>query len=163
MPVKERTMYFLWALLGLVLAVVLYTAWQIIRFLRHAPRNKVALVRQSSSPHRSSPRATRKQARNLKWVSMDEFSSVLDGADELIVIDLRPDSRRAPFPLPAAHVLCIGLGELAELLEWLPGDKSAAFYGASDLSVSMIQTSPCMCGSAPLYVLNIDCARAEVA
>lgn len=156
-------MYFLWALLVLVLAVVLYTAWQILRFVRHAPRDKVAFVRQSSGPHRSSPRATRKQARNLKWVSMDEFTSVLAGADELIVIDLRPDSQLAPFPLRAADVLCIGPGELAEMLEWLPGDRSAAFYGVSDLSFSMIQASPCMCGSAPLYVLNSDRARAKVA
>jgi hypothetical protein len=92
---------------------------------------------------------------------MDEFTSVLAGADELIVIDLRADSQLAPFPLPAADVLCIGPGELAEMLEWLPGDRSAAFYGVSDLSFSMIQASPCMCGSAPLYVLNSDRARAK--
>jgi flagellar biogenesis protein FliO len=59
-------MDFLWAPLLLVLAVVLYIAWQILRFVRHTPRGKVAFVRQSSGPHRSSPRATRKTARNLK-------------------------------------------------------------------------------------------------
>jgi hypothetical protein len=156
-------MYFLWALLVLVLAVVLYTAWQILRFVRHAPRAKVAFVRQLSGPHLRPTRVDRKQTRKLKWVSMDEFTSVLAGTDDLIVIDLRPDSQRMPFPLPAAQVLCVGLNELSEMLEWLPADRSAVFYGASDLSVSMIQASPCMCGFAPLYVLNSDSARVKVA
>jgi hypothetical protein len=156
-------MYFLWALLLLIVAIVLYTAWQILRFVRRPSREKVATVRPLSDPHLRPTRVTRKQTRKLKWVSMDEYTTALAGAEDLIVIDLRPDSQRSPFPLPAAQVLCIGLSELSEMLEWLPGDRSAVIYGASDLSVSMIQASPCMCGSAPLYVLNADCASAEVA
>jgi hypothetical protein len=156
-------MDFLWALLLSVVAIVLCTAWQILRFVRHASRNKIAFVRPLSGSHLGPTRANRKQTRKLKWVSMDEFTRVLAGADDLIVIDLRPDSQRSPFPLPAAQVLCVGPSELSEMLEWLPGDRSAVIYGASDLSVSMIQASPCMCGSAPLYVLNGDRATAEVA
>jgi len=156
-------MYFLWALLLLVVAIVLYTAWQILRFVRRTSHDKVAFARPLSGSHLRPTRVTRKQTRKLKWVSMNEFTKVLAGAEDLIVIDLRPDSQRSPFPLPAAQVLCVGLSELSEMLEWLPGDRSAVFYGTSDLSVSMIQASPCMCGSAPLYVLNSDCARAEVA
>jgi hypothetical protein len=156
-------MDFLWALLLLVVAIVLYTAWQILRFIRRASGGKVAIVRPSSGSYVRPARVKRIQTRKLKWVSMDEFTRVLAGADDLIVIDLRPDSQRSPFPLPAAQVLCLGPSELSEMLEWLPGDRSAVIYGASDLSVSMIQASPCMCGSAPLYVLNGDHARAEVA
>jgi hypothetical protein len=42
------------------------------------------------------------------------------------------------------------------VLEWLPGHWSVVFYGASNLSIFMIETSRFMDGSAPLYVLEGD-------
>jgi hypothetical protein len=48
-------------------------------------------------------------------------------------------------------------------LEWLPADRTVAFCGASNLCIFMIETSQCMEGSAPLYVLEGDLDLAEVA
>lgn len=114
-------MDFLWALLVMVLAVLLYTAWQILRFVQQHVRREVASVRRSAFPQRPPAEANGRSLRQLQRISLDEFTRftrVLAAVDDLIVVDL--ENRRAPFPLPAAQVLSAGPGELPELLEWAP-------------------------------------------
>jgi hypothetical protein len=60
-------------------------------------------------------------------------------------------------------VLPVAPNELDTILELLPMDRSVAFCGATNLNIFMIITSPCMEGSAPLYVLEGDLRRAEAA
>jgi hypothetical protein len=45
----------------------------------------------------------------------------------------------------------------------LLANKSVAFCGASNLCIFQIETSPCMEGSVPFYLLEGDLGRAEVA
>jgi hypothetical protein len=89
--------------------------------------------------------------------------AVLTKCSDLIVVDLRAEAKSAPFPVPDALVIPVSPNDLIEMLECLPPDKSVAFCGASNLSIFMITTSPCMEGSAPLYLLEGDLGLAEVA
>jgi hypothetical protein len=99
----------------------------------------------------------------MKWISIGEFMTVLTTCSDLIVIDLRADAPFVPFPVPTAFVLPVTQNELDKVLDWLPADRTVAFCGASNLSIFLIETSPCMEGSAPLYVLEGDLHLAEVA
>jgi hypothetical protein len=104
-----------------------------------------------------------RQTRVMKWISIGEFLSVHAKRGDLVVFDLRATAQWAPFPIPTAFVVPVNPNELDTLLEWLPADRSVVFYGASSLSIFMIETSHCMDGSAPLYILEGDLSLAEVA
>ncbi|HTW50025.1 MAG TPA: hypothetical protein VMD92_18855 [Acidobacteriaceae bacterium] len=151
-------MVFLWALLLAALAFVLYTAIQFQRYvsLRATGRMQPSFSRLQSAAA-SQPR------RRLQWVSLRDCASILAEAGDLIVIDLRPESRRTAFPIAGPSIMSVHPGELSEVLEWLPPERGAIFYGASALCISLIQTSPCMCGSAPVYLVTDDPAGMEAA
>jgi hypothetical protein len=156
-------MYSLWLLSAVLMAAFLYAVRQIRRFdgleqcavMTSAPQTPVhdALVSEPSGV----------QTRTMKWISLGEFTKVLNERSDLIVIDLRADSPWVPFPASSALVLPVRPDELAQVLDMLPPDRSAAFCGASNLSIFLIETSTCMEGSAPLYVLEDDPGFAEVA
>jgi hypothetical protein len=99
----------------------------------------------------------------MQWISIGEFLSVLEKCGDLTVIDLRANAQWDPFPIPTAFALPVTPNELDNVLDSLPADRSVVFYGASNLSIFMIETSHCMEGSAPLYVLEGDLSFAEVA
>jgi hypothetical protein len=99
----------------------------------------------------------------MKYISINEFMTILTERSDLIVVDLRTDTSSAPFPIPTVFVLPVPPNELGTVLEMLPADRSVVFYGASNLNIFMIITSPCMEGSAPLYILEGDFRLAEVA
>jgi hypothetical protein len=99
----------------------------------------------------------------MRWISVNEFMTILSERSDLVVVDLRADGLSVPFSVPTASVLPVSPNELDTLLEILPADKGVVFYGASNLNIFMIITSPCMKGSAPLYVLEDEFSLAEVA
>ena len=154
-------MDFLWALIALALGFLMYPAWQILRSFGRLSRAPMIPVSQTDDRYVHGAGGT--QTRTLRWVSMDEFREILDLAADLVVIDLRPQDERGSLPVSGTQILCVGPEELAEVLQWLPPDRSAAFCGASGLAVFMIRTSCCMHGSAPLYVVKPQSARREVA
>lgn len=156
-------MVFLMALGALAFGVLSYAAWLILRSGRRGSRDSSASGRSSSIQLRNAPQLVHCRTRPLKRISLHEFAGVLSESGDLIVIDLRPCSERAPFPIPHAHVLSISPGELTEMLEWLPPNRSVAFYGASDITMHMIETDPFISGSAPLYLLQGNRADSEVA
>jgi hypothetical protein len=82
---------------------------------------------------------------------------------DLVVVDLKADAPPVPSLIPTAGVLPVTPNDLDRVLEMLPADRSVAFYRASKLNIFMIITSPCMEGSAPLYLLEGDPGLAEVA
>lgn len=83
------------------------------------------------------------------------------GSRNLIAADLKPDARRVSFPVPAAFGLPVPLSERQNGLEWLSADRTAAVYGASNLSIAKIETSPCSESSAPVYVLEDEFSLTE--
>jgi hypothetical protein len=99
----------------------------------------------------------------MQWISINEFMTILTRCSDLIVVDLREDASWVPFPVPGAFVLPAQQNELDKVLDSLPADKTVVFCGASSLCIFMIETSPCMEGSAPLYLLEGDLSLAEVA
>jgi hypothetical protein len=99
----------------------------------------------------------------MRWISIGEFIRVLGERSDLIVIDLRVDAPSALFPVLSALVLPVRPNELVQVLDMLPPDRSVAFCGASNLCIFLIETSSCMEGSAPLYVVEGDPDLAEVA
>ena len=99
----------------------------------------------------------------MKWISINEFMAILNERSDLFVVDLRANGPSIPFPVPTAFVLPVSPKELDSVLEMLPTDRSVVFWGASNLNIFMITTSPCMEGVAPFYVLEGDLRFAEVA
>ncbi|HEX4037653.1 MAG TPA: hypothetical protein VHX37_06310 [Acidobacteriaceae bacterium] len=138
------------ALLAIVLAFLLYAAWQLLRLPRNrpAPRALDAATALSRSPG--------EERRRQHWITSGQLREVLAKENDLLLVDLRPDSNDAPPVLPAHPVLRVRTHQLEDVLRSLPADRSAVFYGASGLCVFMIQTSSCMRGTAPLYLLRAE-------
>ena len=103
------------------------------------------------------------QGRVMRWISIGEFMNVLANDSDLLLIDLRPNALEDPFPVSNATILPATQDELVRSLESISGDRSVAFCGASNVSIFLIATSPCMEGSAPIFVLERDREFAEVA
>lgn len=149
------------ALLILVVGFLLYSAAQIVRARRgnkvpaRTPRTRNAVG--AGSDKASEPR------RALQRISAVQFMEVAAQTDDILLIDLRPFHLNAPLPVSAPHVLRLRTNQLEEVLRQLPEDRSAVFYGASDLSVFMIMTSLYLRGSAPLYILHPESSREEAA
>jgi hypothetical protein len=156
-------MYSLWSLPAIALAVPTYAAWRIKQSGRRKLPDNIPSVPQPSFDVTAAPDSSAGQTRLMRWISVREFMRVLEECSDLVVIDLRANSERVPFPIPTALALLVTPNELDAVLEWLPTDRSAAFYGASDLSIFAIKTSLRLEGSAPLYVLKGDLSLAEVA
>ena len=156
-------MYFLWFLPAVLLAVLLFAVRRIRRSRRRELGNRLQSVSQPSVPDEVVPEYAGLQTRQVKWITFNEFMAILKECNDLIVVDLRPDAPQAPFPVPAGSVLPATMDDLDSVLGWLPADKSVAFCGASNLCIFLIETSSCMKGSAPLYVLEGDLNFAEVA
>jgi hypothetical protein len=154
-------MVFLMALGALAFGVLLCAAWLIVRCGRRGSRDSRTFSHPTSIKLRGDPSA-RCRTRLLRRISLNEFSKVVRESGDLIVIDLRPCGEQSPFPIPNVHVLSINPCELTEVMEWLPPDRSAAFYGASDITLHMIETDRYISGWAPLYLLQADYAGSEV-
>jgi hypothetical protein len=150
-------------LLVLVLAVSLFAEWWTRQSRSHKFCNRLRSVTQPSVPLGIVPALSGAQTRRMRWISIDEFLTVLSRYSDLIVIDLRADAQWVPFPAPTAFLIPVVLNELDEVLERLPADRSVVFCGASNFIILTILTSSCMRGSAPFYILDGDLGLAEVA
>jgi len=156
-------MYFLWFLPALPLAILMYAVWRIRRSKERELFTRVQSAILPSVPAEVATEPANAQARQMKWISISEFKTVLAKTKDILVVDLREDSERIVSPVRAPSVLPVTEDDLDSVLGWLPADKTVAFCGASNLCIFKIITSPCMEGSAPLYVLEGDFRLAEVA
>jgi hypothetical protein len=156
-------MYSFWLLLAVLLAVPLLLVWRLRRSRSREFCNRLQSVIQPSVPIRIEMDSSGRQTRPIRYISPCEFLRHFMKCRDLIVIDLRVDAQCAPFPVPAAFVLPVPLDELEKVLKWLPTGRSIVFYGTTSLSISIIERSRWMNSSAPLYVLQDDLSRLEVA
>lgn len=155
-------MYSLWFLLAMALAGLMYQVWRTSWSGRLEYEEAKPSIPETPTAHASAPEPEETPGRMMKWISIDEFMAVLRKCSDLIVIDLRAEAKSAPLYVPDRFVLPVAPNDLIEVLECLPSNRSVAFYGASNLSIFLITTSPCMEGSAPLYLLEGDLDLAEV-
>ncbi len=153
----------LWFLPAMALAVLTYYVWRTRRSGRLEHSDTVPFVPDPPTDIANVPKPKEKQGRPMRWISIGEFMAVLNKCGDIIVIDLRAEAKSTPIPVPASLVLPVALNDLINVLECLPPDKSVAFCGASSLCIFLITTSPCMEGSAPLYILEGELGLAEVA
>jgi len=156
-------MNFLWFLPAVLLAVPLLVVCRIRRSQERALLNRVQSLLQPSVPDEDVPEPACELAREMKWISISESKTVLTMTRDVLVVDLRDDSERILSPVPAPSVLPVTMDDLDSVLEWLPADRTVAFCGASNFCIFKIITSPCMEGSAPLYVLEDEFRLAEAA
>lgn len=156
-------MHSIWFLPAIVLAVLTYCVWRTQQSERFQKSGPGPSIPEPSTDVVNLPEPEVKPGRMMRWISFGEFASVRRNCSDLIVIDLRSEAKSARFPLSGSNVLPVTGNELIQVLKCLPPDKSVAFCGASNLSIFLIATSPCMEGSAPLYVLEGDLRNAEVA
>lgn len=155
-------MHALWLLPAKVLAALINCVWLIKRTETRQPFDTLRPIPQPA-PQLVSVPESRIPTRPMKWISIGELMALRAECSDLVVIDLRADAKRVPFPVPNVSVIPVAQNELTEVLERLPADQSVAFCGASDLSIFLIATSHCLEGSAPFYVLEGDLSLAEVA
>jgi hypothetical protein len=153
----------LWSLPAMALAVPMYAAWRMKQRGRRKPLEITPSVPEPSIDVTTAPEPAGRQTRVMQWISIGEFLSILTKGSNLVVLDLRANAQHVPISVPTAFVLPVSPNEIDRVLEWLPGHWSVAFYGASNLSIFMIETSRFMDGSAPLYVLEGDLGLKEVA
>lgn len=164
----------LWSLSVMALAGATFPIWQISRIGRRSyfedtpagpePSGSAPSVPQPPLQTPAEAESARQQSRLMKWISTDEFMTLLGNeSNHPVVVDLRPDSQWTPFPVPDAFVLRLTPHDLVDVLAWLPGDRSVVFYGASNFCIFLIEISVCMEGSAPLYFLEGDFCRLEAA
>jgi hypothetical protein len=100
----------------------------------------------------------------LRWISAREFTSLHARFCDLIVIDLREGDQWAPLPVPESiSTLRIRKYELAQVLEHFPTDRIIVFFGVTELSALIIESSPIVKGSASVYVLNSQAGKEEIA
>ena len=145
-------MYSLWLLPATLVAVPLFFVWRIRRSQRREFGTRLQSAIQPPVP-----------LKIVKCISPREFLTLFRTQRNLIVVDLRVDAQRAPFPVPAAFVLTVPHDELEKALKWFPTDRSIVFYGTTYLNISFIETTLSMESSAPTYVLLGDLSRLEVA
>ena len=158
-------MYSLWSLPAMALAVPMYAVWRIKQSGKRRVSDNIPSVLEPPVGFSIVPESAGEQSRLIRWI-VREFMTVLagcGGCGELIVIGIREDTQCVPFPIPATFVLPVTPNELIKVLEWLPANRTVAFYGASNLSIFMIHTNPLTKDSTPLYVLEGDLSLAEVA
>jgi hypothetical protein len=156
-------MYFFWFLPAVLLAVPLFAVWRIRRSQRREFSNRLQSVIQQPVPDEVVPESVAVETRQMNWISINEFMTTLTQRSDIIVVDLRADAERIQYPVPAPSVLPITMDDLDSVLGWLPADRCVASCGARNLWIFLIETSPCMKGSAPLYILKGDLRLAEVA
>jgi hypothetical protein len=153
----------LWSLPAMALAVPMYATWRMRHPGRRKPVENALSVPEPSVDVTTVPESVKRQTRVMQWISTGELMSILKKCSDLVVIDLRANAQSAPFSVTTALVLPVSLNEIDKALEWLPGNRSVVFCGASNLSIFMIETSRCMEGSAPLYALEGNPGLEEVA
>ena len=153
----------LWSLPAMALAVPIYAAWRMRQPGKCKPLESTQSVPDPFVDVPTVPEPAGRQTRVMQWISIGELLPILTKGSNLVVLDLRANAQCAPLSVPAAFVLPVSPNEMDRVLEWLPGHWSVVFYGASNLSIFMIETSRFMEGSAPLYVLEGDSGLEEVA
>lgn len=156
-------MYSLWLLPATLVAVPLFFVWRIRRSQRREFGTRLQSAIQPPVPLKIVRASVAVQTRRMKCISPREFLTLFRTQRNLIVVDLRVDAQRAPFPVPAAFVLTVPHDELEKALKWFPTDRSIVFYGTTYLNISFIETTLSMESSAPTYVLQGDLSRLEVA
>ncbi len=154
-------MYSIWFLLAMAPAGVMYHVWRTRRSGRLQRTEVKPSIPEAPTALASVPESEETPHRMMRWIFIVEFMAILQKCSDLIVIDLRAEARSAPFCVPDRLVLPVAPNDLVEVLECLPSNKSVAFYDASNLSIFLITNSPCMEGSAPLYLLEGDLDLAE--
>ncbi len=103
------------------------------------------------------------QIRKMQWKSINEFEDVHTKCRDLIRVDLRPNARRALFPVSTASVFPVTLKEPGSVLERRSVDRSVTICGAASNSVFSMETTRCSEGPAPLYLFEGDSSLEEVA
>ena len=129
------------------------------RGIPSAPVSKGALSRGERTACRVPPGS----ARPVRSIRADALPALLDRSGRVTVFDFRRSRNRLLFPVPGVLVTRLDPAQLAEVLQWLPGNQSAIFWGASGVLLEMIETAQCAGGNAPLYVIEEESAEAKVA
>jgi hypothetical protein len=153
-------MHFLWFLLAMVLVVPIIDVWMT---RRSAKRELCSCKQPVSQPSVPLETSAKEQPRMIKWISIGEFMTVLKRCNDLVVFDLRADAQRVPFLVLKAPVIPVTQEELVQVLEWLPANRTVAIFGATNLSVFMIETGLILKRSEPLYLLDGDPSFLEAA
>ena len=94
--------------------------------------------------------------RQIKWISMEEFTTLSGQSENLILMVLRRKTEAKSIPFPESHILYIEPDRLIDLLQWLPPSCGAILYGTSTCLSSIVCVVRNLAGSAPIYIVRND-------
>ncbi|HEV2274492.1 MAG TPA: hypothetical protein VGR96_10020 [Acidobacteriaceae bacterium] len=154
-------MLYMYALILVVFASLLYTAYQILKGSRRKPECVVPLLPPISQPL-DLINSLRAINCGLKWISLKEFDTLLERSKDVIFIDLR-GSAEEPLPFSISRVLCITPSELAGALQWLPSGSIIVLYGKTPLCTSIAKGVQSFSHFKPVYILKDDSGHTEAA
>jgi hypothetical protein len=159
----DYAMYFIWILLALLCASVLYSIARTLGSSRKTSADHVVALSDSNILlKREMP--TQQAARSeLQWISLEEVYGLPGNSDDVLVIDMRPSSKKNPLPYPISHPLTISLTQLLDVLPWVPSDCSVILCGAPSFCILMAGAIHRAAGSIPVYLLREDSFEREVA
>jgi hypothetical protein len=156
-------MDFIWPLVAMPVASLLYTAYVIARDSRHKLPDCVVPLSTLGPGAAKKTSYVPSHRREIRWVSMNECEDLIHTSTDIIFIDLGSPDEEKHFPIEAEHVLSISPSNILDVLQWLPPETTVVLYGASDLCTSMIWTVRNLAGVAPVYVLKAPAIHSEVA
>jgi hypothetical protein len=156
-------MDFIWPLVAMPVASLLYTAYVIARDNRHKLPDCVVPLSPLGPGVAKKTSSLLSCGREIRWISMTECEDLIHTSSDIIFIDLGSPDEEKHFPHLADHVLSISPNHILDVLRWLPPETTVVLYGASDLCTSMIWTVRNLAGVAPVYVLKAAAIHSEVA
>lgn len=131
-------MNFIWTVLGSILILVLYAAFRVLKDLKQKLPKCVVPLPSTSSPSASAAFFVLNIGREMKSTTADELQALKERSDDMVIIDCRADRRPRHPAIANAHALPIKPAQVAEVLNWLPANRSAGLCGASDLCPSRV-------------------------
>ncbi len=155
-----------WSLPAIALAGLMYPTWRIAQLGKRALHQNPSATGRWPHDDQGSPERIGKQIRglSLRWISLGEFTLLLNRFGNLILIDLRPADQWDPLPVQIPlTAFRVRHHELAEVLKHLPRNRILVFHGITDLDALIIEASPRAKGSAPIYILDNYAPHREAA
>jgi hypothetical protein len=145
-------MFLTWVLIALPLVSMLYFAWVIAW---QKPAAHIASQTCWSLASNLDPRTFPRSKRTIKWISSGEFESIIGRFQDVIFIDLLPNTCEGLRPFRGAHLLFVQPEELGDVLRWAPPSSCVVLHGPPDLCKQMISAARKITGHAPVFVLAV--------
>jgi hypothetical protein len=158
--------FYEWPLSATALAGLLLPVWRIAQNRKSAFRRGTYRAPDLSTPllHLHDPVGIPIRGSRFRWISTRDFPTLFARFSDLILIDLRDGDQWSPIPVHTqVFAIRVKKYELAQVLEQLAVNKVIVFFGATDFAALIIEASPIVKGSAPIFFMEGEVEKEAVA